>query len=468
MLEFGDIQGVIFSGYQAKPHAKYLVLRIESGEGARRWLRHVTQVVTTGAERPENRCVNVALSSAALTALGLDDDSFQTFPLEFRQGLAGSETRSRTLGDVESSAPSRWLWGRPEQRAHVLLMLFATTEPLLAQLCRAEAQAFAGALSVVFERSTVSLPGRREHFGFADGIAQPVIEGSGRDAHGSRSIKAGEFILGYSNEYGKLPFIPNVDPARDVGSHLAPCDPDGKRKALGRNGSYLVVRQLEQRVFEFWQYMRGAARRLEPASTPGDAAVRLAAKCVGRWPSGAPLARTPDSDNPVLAADNDFGYFWKDRRGERCPVGAHIRRSNPRDSLEPDPINSERVVDRHRVLRRGRSYGPAIERPWSIAADDGQERGLFFMCVNANIRRQFEFIQQTWINNPKFGGLYAERDPLIGANDGENSEFTIPGKPSRERLEALPRFVEVRGGEYFFLPSIRALKFLADLHHPTA
>jgi Dyp-type peroxidase family len=464
VLEFGDIQGIVFSGYQKKSHASYMVLRITDAEKAKSWLRTMSQIVTTGNDHRKETAINLALTATALTALGVGDGAFQTFPLEFREGLAGSDTRSRTLGDVGTSDPSRWLWGHPNQRFDVLLMLFAHTAESLEDLIAAQRKGFEGAAHPIVERTTQSLPDRREHFGFSDGIAQPVIRGSRQDAHGVHTIEPGEFILGYPNAYGKQPFVPNVDPALDIGEHLAPYEPDGKRRALGRNGSYMVVRQLDQHVSEFWNYMRAAASRLNPAgTTPADGAIRLAAKCVGRWPSGAPLVKAPESDNRAFARDNDFGYFSEDRYGERCPIGAHIRRANPRDSLEPDPSNSERVVDRHRVLRRGRSYGPPVERPWEITADDGKERGLFFICINANIRRQFEFIQQTWVNNRKFGGLYEERDPLIGENDGTASEFTIPGKPARHRLEGLPRFVEMRGGGYFFLPSVRALKFLASL-----
>lgn len=463
MLEFGDTQGFVFSGYLQKPFASYLLLKIGDRAKAQIFLRDLCQRVTTGKDRPKDACINVALSAAGLSALGLPDDAFQTFPLEFREGMAGSETRSRALGDTDSSDPSHWRWGRPDDRVHVLLMLFAQDEATLDRLVTAQRNSFAGALSVAYERRTRALPESREHFGFTDGIAQPVIEGSGQERHGASVVKAGEFILGHENEYGKLPFVPNVAPALDVAGDLADCEPDGTRKALGRNGSFLVVRELDQRVHDFWSYMRDAAERLNPGSTAADGAVRLAAKCVGRWPSGAPLVKAPDADDRRLARDDDFGYFWRDRDGQRCPIGSHIRRTNPRDSLQPDPINSKRVVDRHRILRRGRAYGPAIPVPWRVASDDGVERGLFFVCLNANIRRQFEFVQQTWVNNPKFGGLYQERDPLIGDNDGSASEFTIPGRPARQRLEGLPRFVDVRGGEYFFLPSIRALRFLSNL-----
>jgi len=464
MLEFGDTQGFVFSGYLQKPFASYLLLKVTDPARARGFLREVAQLVTTGSDRPAEACLNVALSAAGLSALGLPDDALQTFPLEFREGMVGSETRSRTLGDTGSSDPSQWRWGQPNNRVHVLLMLFARDEVVLERLVTAQQSIFAGALSVVYERRTRALPDRREHFGFTDGIAQPVIEGSGQERRGVSSVKAGEFILGYRNEYGKLPFVPNVAPALDAAAHLPPCEPDRTRKALGHNGSFVVVRELDQRVYDFWNYLRKAAEQLNPGSTAADGAVRLAAKCVGRWPSGAPLAKAPDADDRRLAQDNDFGYFWRDREGQRCPIGAHIRRMNPRDSLEPDPINSKRVVDRHRLLRRGRSYGPGIDTPWRVEGDDRAERGLFFVCLNANIRRQFEFVQQTWANNPKFGGLYEERDPLIGDNDGAASEFTIPDLPARQRLEGLPRFVDVRGGEYFFLPSVRALRFLSSLN----
>jgi Dyp-type peroxidase family len=466
VLEFSDTQGLVFSGYQQKPFASYLVLRVDQIAAARRWLRELAEQVTTGADRPPEVSINFALSAAGLQALGVDEDTLQTFPLEFREGMAASETRSRALGDTGQSHPSHWRWGNLDSRAHALLMVYAARQGLLDSVVATQRGAFSDGFSCGYERRTAALPERKEHFGFADGIAQPVIEGSRPAELGAASIKPGEFILGYPNEYGKLPFVPHAASALDVGGHLAADAADSQRKALGRNGSFLVVRELDQYVYAFWDYMRQAASRLEPGAAAADIAVRLAAKCVGRWPSGAPLVLAPSSDNPRLATSNDFAYA-KDAEGARCPVGAHIRRSNPRDSLDPSPRESERAVNRHRILRRGRSYGPALDQPWHVTADDGVERGLFFMCVNANIRRQFEFVQQTWVNNPKFDGLYDERDPLLGDRAADGGEFTIPDEPARQRLEGMPRFVEVRGGEYFFLPSVRALKFLASLPTPS-
>jgi deferrochelatase/peroxidase EfeB len=154
---------------------------------------------------------------------------------------------------------------------------------------------------------------------------------------------------------------------------------------------------------------------------------------------------------------NEFSFAVDDPDGQRCPLGAHIRRANPRDMLGGE-------TQRHRIVRRGRLYGPKLDQ----ASDDGQSRGLYFVALNANIRRQFEFIQQTWLNGRKFGGLFDERDPLLGKDErgevGEVSQraFSVQGQFVRRRLVGLPRFVRVRGGEYFFLPGLRALNYLAE------
>jgi Dyp-type peroxidase family len=199
---------------------------------------------------------------------------------------------------------------------------------------------------------------------------------------------------------------------------------------------------------------------------------------VGRWRSGAPLVKTWNADDPRLAFDDDFTYQRDDPHGLRCPIGAHIRRTNPRDALDPDP-GTQRSVDinkRHRIIRRGRPYGPPVTEPIEpidpqriIDAGPGYDhadRGIFFMCFNANITRQFEFIQESWLNNRKFAGLCADTDPLMGDRAGESSttaSFTIPSEPVRWRVTGLPQFVHARGGAYFFMPGGRALRFLSLL-----
>jgi len=189
-----------------------------------------------------------------------------------------------------------------------------------------------------------------------------------------------------------------------------------------------------------------------------ERATWLAAKCFGRWPSGAPLVLAPDRDAPGLGADdrrnNDFTFAATDPDGLACPIGSHVRRANPRDTLHDDPSRSLRVVNRHRIIRRG--------RPYEESAGNGgsPRRGLVFIAINVDLQRQFEFIQQTWINSPKFTSLYEDKDPIAGDNDGRGI-FSIQQRPARRRIAGLPRFVTVRGGAYFFLPGVRALRALA-------
>ncbi|HZA30844.1 MAG TPA: peroxidase, partial [Propionibacteriaceae bacterium] len=187
---------------------------------------------------------------------------------------------------------------------------------------------------------------------------------------------------------------------------------------------------------------------------------RLGAKMVGRWQSGAPLALSPEHDDPQLGADparnNEFDYH-DDLRGFKCPAGAHARRANPRDALDQEGSVNVRL---HRMIRRGTSYGPML--PEGVLEDDGVDRGIIFVFVGAHLKRQFEFVKTQWINDGIFIGAPAEKDPLAGPNDGSGM-FTIPQQPIRRRLQGLPPFVVTRGGEYCYVPGLRALRWLAEL-----
>jgi Dyp-type peroxidase family len=244
------------------------------------------------------------------------------------------------------------------------------------------------------------------------------------------------------------------------------------------NGAFVVYRKLKQNVAGFWRFMATESTRRRGTADPRFM-IWLAAKMVGRGPSGAPLALTPDHDDPALGADDDFLYAERDPRGRACPFGAHIRRMNPRDQLRPAaPSESLHMTARHRILRRGRPYGQPLfdltllDHPDDREAlrtledlrDDGQSRGLHFLGVNASIKGQFEFIQQAWANNPQSNGLTRNPDPLIGnrGNSDETGSMHIPGADLDLRTAPLPRFVTVRGGAYFFMPGLRALKYLAE------
>jgi deferrochelatase/peroxidase EfeB len=231
---------------------------------------------------------------------------------------------------------------------------------------------------------------------------------------------------------------------------------------------------LSQDVGAFWKFMDDQTKGRDGAAA-ADAQIRLASKMVGRWPGGAPLVKSPHADDPALCDDNDFLYHRAgDEHGFKCPIGAHVRRANPRDALDPEP-GSDRSIEvgkRHRVLRRGRPYGAPVAESMEIAdilarRDVPGDRGLHFICFNTHIGRQFEFIQHTWLNNPKFDGLCEDDDPMAGDRGGSREKpcgtFTVQSEPLRTRVTGMPRFSHVRGGGYFFLPGIRAVRFLASL-----
>jgi len=266
-------------------------------------------------------------------------------------------------------------------------------------------------------------------------------------------VPAGEFVLGYKNNRGQLTDRPLLPASADPQRLLLP-DPTGSGQVdLGRNGSYLVLRQLEQDVEGFWRFLGQATRAPDGADDHGRT-IALAAKMVGRWPSGAPLVKAPDRDAPALGGDNDFGYRG-DPLGLACPLGAHIRRVNPRDSLDPEPAASLDATGRHRLLRRGRRYG--------MAGHGRYGTGLYFICLVADLARQFEFVQHTWLDNPTFSGLYDDADPLAGSRRPSGGTFTAPARPVRHRYLDLPRFVRTRAGAYFFLPGVSAMRYLAQL-----
>ena len=287
-------------------------------------------------------------------------------------------------------------------------------------------------ITAIWRQDCHALPTETEPFGFRDGISHPAIDGSGIPGTNPREapLKAGELVLGYRDELGG---IQRTNP-----------------EILGRNGTYVVFRKLHQRVAAFRRYL--AANSTSPAEQE-----LLAAKMMGRWRSGAPLALCPVHDDPALGADpkrnNDFLYEADDPTGFKTPGGSHIRRTNPRDA------SIAGVARIHRMIRRGTAYGPPL--PEGVLEDDGVDRGLMFAFVGAYLGRQFEFVQSEWINDGVFFGAGDAKDPLVGST-GEGDSFTVPRRPVRRRLQGLPRFVVTRGGEYAFMPGLRALRWLAD------
>ena len=466
-----------------------MLLRVTEAAAARRWLTKVADQITTSERKQEGLSLNVAFTHLGLRHLGLDDETLATFSRPFLEGMTTTH-RSRILGDAAENAPAYWNWGGDDEKkaVDILLLLFAVDENTLeAVLAARRAELVQSGIAELQTLGAGRQSDSHEHFGFADGMGQPAIEGStqAERAAARNIIKAGEFLLSYTNDYGKPADSPMVKAARDPNGLLPPA-PTGDSVTgvqtgvhdLGRNGTYLVFRQLAQDVALFRRFVDEATRRpdghLDHAiERPPRGETR---RTLAEWRASL---LSPYADDPALSDADDFGYRDSDAHGFNCPIGSHIRRSNPRDTLGPDGAIALASANRHRILRRGRSYG---HRPEDPRVGDGVDRGLLFLCLNSDIERQFEFVQQTWVNNPVFGGLNGEVDPLIGnisktetlldnsnhdnpENGHERSDalFTVQADPLRTRIHNVERFVTVKGGAYFFLPSIRALRYLASL-----
>lgn len=475
-LEFEDIQGIIIKGYGRMDDARYMMLKIENPNQAKQWLGETIPIISNSNNLSEkNHYLNIAFTYDGLLKLGLDKKDSEAFVYEFQEGMC-TPHRQRVLGDHGTSDPKLWRWGGPENEPiDAVLLFFGKNEWEASQLEEKYLQHLKDSgLKVIHTLGALTLPGRKEHFGFRDGISQPIVEGSGRTGPEDNTVAAGEFLFGYHNEYKQYPHTVEVSNESDPNNELAVSVENDAKKDFARNGSFLVFRQLVQDVEKFWKYVSSQT------DNDYDKRIRLASKMVGRWPSGAPLVKHPDVDpkedpNDRSSASNDdnFAYVHNgDEHGNKCPFGSHLRRTNPRDATDDvGPERSITVSKTHRIIRRGRAYGKWEIDPSSSDFDltktPKEEVGLQFLCFNTNIRRQFEFIQQTWSNNRKFHSLNNDPDPISGDPDPEGigllADFTIQKSPVRERYQGIPRFVDVKGGAYFFMPGIRALKYLANL-----
>ncbi len=496
-FDFGDdVQGIVWSGYGALTHAVFLLLRIADAEAARSWILTAPITTVLAAEAKPPAAMQLAFTRQGLEALEVERATLEQFSHEFFAGMTAEENRSRRLGDVGASEPERWEWGGSESGVpHLVVMLYALPGQLEAWTEAIQGDRWDAAFTLLKALHTAPLD-RPEPFGFADGISQPRLDWH-RDLAVKRKtlmefsnvLALGEVVLGYPNEYGLYTDRPLLNPAIDVRAKiLLPAEDVPYRRDLGRNGSYLVLRDLQQDVGTFWRYLD------KEAGGVAERRAALATAMVGRTPDGVPLmprvsspiAGIPATD-PGELAHNQFTYA-ADPDGVQCPLGAHIRRANPRtadlpggrqgwvnrllralgfkrDGVRTDLVASTRF---HRLLRRGRKYGSLVTPEEAIRLDPTDKgHGLHFACLVANISRQFEFVQNAWMTSVKFNGFADESDPLIGNRLSTpgcpiTNRFSIPqkGRPPH-RLEEMPRFVTVTGGAYFFLPGIRALRYIA-------
>ncbi|MGR7027081.1 Dyp-type peroxidase [Geodermatophilus sp. URMC 62] len=438
MLDLADVQGVVLRGY-TMPRARHLVLRVDAAAAGRELLGSLVAgdprrpQVTTGTpwtEKPDC-CLNLSVTAGGLRALGVPEESLATFPAEF---LAGAQARADRVGDVGPSAPEHWLPVFGDPGFHLLVSLFgqsaaavdratddllAGTAPGLTELCRLDA-ALLGA--------------RVDHFGYVDGISQPTVGDAPPPGPPDRLpvAPAGAFLLGHPSQFRDFTY------------------PVPEPEVLGRNGSFAAFRVLSQDVDAFRELLAEQSRRT------GSSPERVAAQLCGRWRNGTPLALSPDTDSPdpPVPADalNDFGYA-ADPRGERCPIGSHVRRMNPRDSRVAGGGGNQ-----HRIVRRGLTYGPPYDPDHPR---DGHDRGLLGLFIGVSLRDQFEFVMGQWAVDGRFApGLGRTQDPFLGS--GGTLPLATPGG-GRAELRGLPRLVTTRGGAYCFLPSTTAIGHLAAL-----
>jgi Dyp-type peroxidase family len=457
MMARHDIQGNILRGYARHLHAAYLLTRFDDRDRARALLGRFIADDRIATERdwgdPPQTRLNIAFTYAGLRQLGVDEAPFMPFS-DFREGM---QTRARAyLGDLGANDPDGWDPALT-QETHLLVTVQGLTPGIRDDAATALVKELGEAgVTVVHDQRADMLRDGREHFGFRDGFSQPALKGMSEDRRSRRGegvqrrrlrltgeewrdVNLGEFVLGHEDEDGLVP---------------------GGRDPYLVNGTFMVWRKLEQHVDVFDRWLTAHAGE--------DAGARdsLRAKILGRWPGGDSLVRQPDSGvyrEPEGDANdggdarrrhaltiNDFTYDG-DPAGVRCPLGAHVRRSNPRDALG---FRTERTR-RNRIIRRGLPY---VDRDETVG---DESRGLIFICFNASITRQFEQIQGSWLMSGDTFGLGTERDFLTaGLDPGQRAvRMTIQGDRTRPPsfLTRTEPFVTVRGGHYLFAPGITAL-----------
>jgi Dyp-type peroxidase family len=514
-LQIEDMQGLIVRGYKTLTAATYIMLKITNVKEAKAYFKTLLEKVTTGkADKHKTNhdpvsAVNIAFTGSGI-GLMLNTETLKTFSREFREGMIARqnaygeaaaekpqpEERGILLGDQGDNHPNNWNWGNEQKPVDVMLMVYAKDKTALdALINEIYCQKRKGVETVYVAGTWEYDPNNlKEHFGFMDGISQPIIEGLGtkKTADKSTRIQPGEFILGYRNEYN------NCSPCPYVDANAAALLKKQPVENLGMNGTYLVFRQMEQYVERFWNYLYEHSK--ETAASQTEKAIALGAKMVGRWPDGRPLVLAPLAACPVHSSKfNDFNYTDTDKHGVMCPLGSHIRRTNPRDQMHAgrNPKDSFRLSKKHRMLRRGRIYGEPLDKdfnidnlihkhavmykkengPWNNTQplpapvttcigieNEKATRGLHFICLVSDISRQFEFVQNVWANTSTFADLCNEVDPIISPRptpkQPECHEFTTPQQIVRNRYLKIPQFTRVVGGAYFFMPGITALKYI--------
>ncbi len=452
-LNATDIQGFVLRGYNL-PFARYLFLHIQDGGRGREVIEKLIDYVTTGerwedGEKPDCTA-NIAFTYRALVQLQLPAATLQSFPVEFIQGM---KARAQILCDTGRNSEEHWdeIWRR--QDVHAWLGVNAKSADALNTCCGRLQESIdaTGGVKVLGtqDAGALRIDGKwtsTEHFGFRDGFGNPDFLGVERDTQPGQGklmpngtwapLATGELLLGYADEAGELPVAPVP--------HL-----------LASNGTFMVYRKLHQNVETFRRYLD------EKGNLYAGGKEKLAAKFIGRWRDGTPVELSPEKPDQAIVGDKQRNVnftFAGDKDGARCPMGAHVRRSNPRDTFG----FTGRLVNRRRIARRGMPYGPYT--PEDQPVRDQDEHGIIFIALNASLFRQFEFIQQQWIEYGNDAQQGNDKDVLMGNHDGRD-KYIVQGTEDPNNppfvCGELPNFVELRGGDYFFVPSMTALRLIA-------
>lgn len=451
-LDPTDIQGFVLRGYTF-PIARYLLLRIVPA-GGREFIGKLIDHITTGERWDQGKprtTVNVAFTYRGLLKLDLPEPSLQSFPVEFVQGM---KARGSILCDTGLNSPDNWEPVWHDESVEAWLGIYAESPAELEKQCTVLHNLMNGTGGAVVMGSqnagVLMIDGKittKEHFGYTDGFGNPDYLGVLRDTQPGQGklmpdgswapLATGELLLGYADEAGELPVAPIP--------HL-----------LANNGTFMVYRKLHQNVATFRKYLNDKGQ-LYPGGRE-----KLASKFIGRWRDGTPVELSPDKTDPAIVADKNRNVdfkFGNDLEGLRCPIGAHVRRANPRDAFG---FNGK-LVNRRRITRRGLPYGPFTPEDQPVRDED--DHGIIFMALGASLFRQFEFVQQQWIEYGNDARQGNDKDILIG-NHGGTGKFMIQGAANASSppfiCGSLQNFVQLRGGDYFWVPSITALRMIAE------
>lgn len=447
-LDLADIQGLIHHSYRY-PRSRHLLFTITSPSAGKNLLKFLMPRITHAAQNLDPKpdwLLNLGVTYSGLEALGLKLETLKGFPSDFRE-----MPDPLTMGDFGLSVPAYW-WNKKflTDQVHLIVHLFGQSNDILDGITEEVRQAALDNQELLpmkndksIDAGAISLNKGEIHFGYRDGISQPDVRwGDEPEIPGNVDFR--HFLLGYATD--DIPSNP-----REFSSNS-----ESKEAAhFVRNGSYSVFRWLYQDVARFNRFLLEEGPKLYPSLSPNEAQELLAAKLMGRWRDGTPLVLSPDRSNPDLSNSNDFVYS-ADEDGLRCPFSAHIRVTNPRDQ-KLDKVSGSAP----RVIRRGAPFGPKLEG----TNDDKVERGLVGMFICASIRRQF-YTLTSWMKensfSPKFQDLRAQ-DPLANRMVPDASDkFSIPTAETPLTV-ILQDFVVTKGTAFFLLPSLKALKYLADI-----